>query len=582
MRERIRSKRHDRAHGLGFLAVAWIEHFAVHGPGDVQNRPLDPSLPGALPLDAEFAGFIADAYAHTAEGRRLYTSTFLSRAKGRAKSELAGFLVLFEALGPARVVTYPEDHPLLPGRPVLAVEGDTFTVGDFVYHYAPGDLMGRRVVYPFIRCLATEAGQAGNTYDNVYLNLGGYGEGSTRLLQTYGFTRDDVGLTRINIPGAGEIIPSTASNSAKDGGKETFVVFDETHLYVTPELHRMYRTVTQNLDKRKGSEPWALETSTMYQPGEESIAEATHKEAARIREGKSSIDHVFFDHRQADADTNVADRVSILKGLREAYGPAAAWMDLARMVDAFFDRRRPIANQRRYFLNQPTSASDAWLTGVDWGKLAQPSEVVDPRETITLGFDGSQKRARGVADATALIGCRVSDGHLFTIKVWEQPDGPDGDDWSVPVEEVKEAVQEAFSRFSVVAFYADPPFWEGVISEWEAVYTPRLKVKSTPRNAIVWWTNRTTLMGRALDRFEGAVKDRELSHDGSDVLTRHALNARRRPRREAMGIGKEHPMSRNKIDAVVAAVLAFQARADVLASGHKRRRPTRVVTARAY
>ena len=69
-----------------------------------------------------------------------------------------------------------------------------------------------------------------------------------------------------------------------------------------------------------------------------------------------------------------------------------------------------------------------------WRLLAQPewagrldvSKVVADREVITLGFDGSRSRARGVTDATALIGCRVSDGHLFEPLphcVWEQPAG---------------------------------------------------------------------------------------------------------------------------------------------------------------
>ncbi|MFD0034842.1 hypothetical protein ACFVJK_42855 [Streptomyces sp. NPDC127172] len=49
---------------------------------------------------------------------------------------------------------------------------------------------------------------------------------------------------------------------------------------------------------------------------------------------------------------------------------------------------------------------------------------VQPGDRIVLGFDGSRKRARGVTDATALFGYRLSDGHLFTIGVWEQPSRP--------------------------------------------------------------------------------------------------------------------------------------------------------------
>jgi len=88
--------------------------------------------------------------------------------------------------------------------------------------------------------------------------------------------RDAAGLTRVLLPGGGEITPSTASSSAKDGGKETFAVFDESGLMDTPELRRMYAVVTRNLRKRKkAAGTWYLETTTMFAPGRDSVAEAT-------------------------------------------------------------------------------------------------------------------------------------------------------------------------------------------------------------------------------------------------------------------------------------------------------------------
>ena len=94
MRDLIRADEHDRKRSLGWMAVWWIETFCVHGPGDVQGQDVK--------LDDEFAGFIIDVYGLGEDGRRLYDSAFISRAKGRAKSELAGFIALFEAMGPAR------------------------------------------------------------------------------------------------------------------------------------------------------------------------------------------------------------------------------------------------------------------------------------------------------------------------------------------------------------------------------------------------------------------------------------------------------------------------------------------------
>jgi hypothetical protein len=547
--ELIRAEGHDRNRSLGWLGLAWIEHFCVHGPGDVQGRPLNPTMGDALPLDDEFAGIIVDNYALETTGRRMYDSVFTSRAKGRAKSELAGFEVLYEAFGPCRFAGFAEG-------------GETFRWRDFTYTYQPGEPMGRQIVYPVIRCLATEEGQAGNTYDNVYFNLT---EGSL----SEGLASNVAGLTRTLLPHGGEIIPSTASNAAKDGGKETFVVFDESHLYVLPELRRMYATVRRNLGKRKQAEPWSHETSTMYLPGEDSVAEESHKLAKLILAGKTKRSRLLFDHVEAPADVDLTDEKSLLAALREVYGPFAESMDLQRIIDEIWDPRNDVSDSRRYFLNQPTSATDAWVTQPEWKACLAVDKVVADDEPITLGFDGSRKRNRGVTDATALIGCRVLDGHLFEIQVWEQPPGPAGADWQVPAVEVDAAVRSAFSRFNVVGFYCDPAKWETYVAGWEAAYSNRLKVKASREHPCEWWMTggRASTTVRALREFHNALTDKEMTHDGSHHLTKHVLAARRRPSRVGLQISKENPDSPNKIDAAIAAVLAWTARVDAVSKG---------------
>jgi phage terminase large subunit-like protein len=79
--------------------------------------------------------------------------------------------------------------------------------------------------------------------------------------------------------------------------------------------------------------------------------------------------------------------------------------------------------------------------------------------------------------------------------------------------------------------------------------------------------NRSYLVVRAVEQFANAVIDKELTHDGGLALTRHVLNARRRAGRSGITIAKEHPDSKNKIDAAVSAVLAYQARLQALSKG---------------
>ena len=554
----VRAPGHDRSRSLGWLAVAWMEFFVVHGPGDVQGMPVRHG--------DEYTGFVVDCYGLDADGRRFYDSAFFSRPKGCDKSGLGARLALFEALGPARFDGWAEGGE---------VYRDPWGLG-FEYVYEAGEPMGRPVSVPYIRIMATEEGQTGNVFDTVHFNLT---DEASLLSSVPGL---DVGITRINLPDGGEITPSTASSSSNDGGKETFVVFDETHLYNTPELRRMYATVTRNLRKRKRlAEPWYLETTTMFAPGQDSVAERTYEEAESIRDGrkKRGRARLMYDHRWGECP-DLKNEDALRDALLDAYGDAMEWMDLDALVDDFYDTRNDSADGRRYFLNSRTVASNAWMDPDLWA-LCRRDEEIAPGELVTLGFDGSIKD-----DATALCACRVSDGHLMLLGVWEKPEGAEGENWQVDRNAVDSAVARAFETYDVCGFYGDPPHWQDYIDRWTRDFGDDLKVRATQKAPIEWWTNRPTAMEASLNRFAEAVEAKELSHAESldpDVsseylqrgarLTRHILNARRREMgRNHMGIGKEHAKSPKKIDAAMAACLAYECRADAVAAGITKRK----------
>lgn len=538
-RSLIRAPRHDRSRSLGWLALAWLEHWCVHGPGDVQG---DPVVHGD-----EVSGFVADCYGLDAEGRRLYDSAFLSRPKGADKSGLAARLALFEALGPCRFAGWAEG-------------GERYTWCGFRYVYAEGEPMGRSVQTPYVRCLATEEQQTGNVYDAIVYNLQ-----DGPLAEIPGI---DAGLTRVLLPGGGEITPSTAASSSKDGGKETFAVFDESHLYNTAELRQMYKVVTRNLVKRRMvAEPWYLETTTMFMPGQNSVAESTYELAEAIREGRARRSRALFDHRWGECG-DLTNESALTVAIREAYGDAMAWMDVSAIVDEFYDPRADVIDSRRYFLNARTSASDAWIDATEWAACATAESLHDG-DVITLGFDGAVRQ-----DSTGLVACRVSDGHLALLGCWEKPT-TQRESWEVDREAVDATVAAAFDRYTVVGFYCDPPHWQDYVDRWAHEFGERLRVKASQTRPLEWWTNRPKAMVDVLARFHDAVVERRLSHDGDSVLTRHVLNARRRLGRSGITIAKEHPQSERKIDAVVAAVLAYEARADVIASGVRTERRTR-------
>jgi phage terminase large subunit-like protein len=94
-----------------------------------------------------------------------------------------------------------------------------------------------------------------------------------------------------------------------------------------------------------------------------------------------------------------------------------------------------------------------------------------------------------------------------------------------------------------------------------------LKVKATQQHPIRWPKNQMTRVVAALKSLFDAIVMGEMTHDGSSALTRHVLAARMVHSRSGIQIAKEHPASDRKIDAAVAAVLAYQARLDAVAAG---------------
>lgn len=531
----ITAKEHDRDLSLGWLLLSWMEYFCVHGPGDVQGEPVRHG--------DEVSGFIVDCYALDRSGRRLYDSAFFSRPKGCDKSGLGGRLGLTEAFGPCRFFGWAEGGEIYR---------DPWGLG-FEYEYQPGEPMGRPVKVPYIRCLATEEGQTGLVYDTIHFNLT---EGP--LAEVPG---TNTGLTRVLLPGGGEITPSTASSASKDGGKETFVVFDETHLYNMPDLRRMYATVTRNLRKRKKiAETWYLETTTMFAPGEESIAESTYRLSEAIEAGKTRRERLIVDHRWGECD-NPENEAELRCGITEAYGDAMEWNDLNGLVDEFYDPRQHIIDSRRYFLNAETETSDAWIAAREWDPCANALAILADGDMIALGFDGSVNE-----DATALVACRLDDGYLELLACDEKP--PDArNTWQVDQEAIDAAVKAAFDRFNVVAFFADPAHWQDYVDAWTAEFADKLEVRASQVHPIEWWTNRPSAMVAALERFREAVAAKRLTHDGSTTFRRHVLNARRRMTRSGITIAKEYPGSPKKIDIAMAAVLAYEARAAAVAAG---------------
>lgn len=215
---------------------------------------------------------------------------------------------------------------------------------------------------------------------------------------------------------------------------------------------------------------------------------------------------------------------------------------------------------RRYYLNEITAAEESWIAPYEWSPCKVDLEL-QPGDPICLGFDGSINE-----DSTALAACRLSDGLLTLLGCWEKPNAAGYDDWQVDRIAVDATIHDVMARYRVVGFYADPPHFQDYIDAWTQRYGHAMVQPAIHGKPLEWWTHRPLAMIHALSRFREAVLTKELIHDGNETLRRHVLNAKNRTSQLGVTIAKEHPQSKRKIDAAMAATLAYECRSDAIAN----------------
>lgn len=509
---------------LGDQVAEWIEQHLVFGPGDLRGLPAK--------LDDEKRALLYRMYelypkGHAMAGRRRFRRVAVSLRKGSAKSEFAAWIAAAEL------------HPQAPVR------------------FAGWDRRGRPlpgigVVDPYIPLVAYTEEQSEELVYGALLAILGL---STSIRGAF-----DLGKERVmRVGGDGKAVALATAPDARDGARTTFQVLDETHRLTLPRQKQAHRTMLANLPKRKGADPWSLETTTAPAPGEGSVAEDTMEYAKAVLEGRAADSRFFFFHRQAEEGTDLTTEDGVRAAVLEASGPVAEWSDVDGIVDQWKDPTADRAYLARVWLNQPIRAADRAFDVLHWNALHRQNHKLPAKAKIVLGFDGSQTN-----DATGLIGQEISTGYLFVVGLWEKPHGRD--DWRVPVAEVNAAMDEAFKRFNVWRLYADPPYWETQVAEWAGKYGEE--------RVLVWSTYRTRPMAAATQGFFNAIEAGEISHDGNRDLARHIGNTFRRqlPIRDDKGqplfaVQKERPDSPNKIDLAVAAIICNEARTDALTAG---------------
>lgn len=569
---------------LGWQAAKWVSENLL----DDEGKPFR--------LTAEQTRFLLWWYAVDEHGRWLYRQGVLQRIKGWGKDPLGAVLIALEFVGPCRFAGWAaQDMPelgLLRGDPVAKSNPQAW-----VQTAAVSLTQSQNVMAIFQSIFTEECKQA------HMIDVG------KEVVYAYGGQR--------------KIQSVTSSPRTLEGNRPSFVLMNETHHWLGNNKGReMAKVIRRNLAKSKGGQARALSITNAYERGEESVAEVrrTTYEAAIERGRTPEQIGVLYDSVEAPGDAYLAPPPQrnadgeIMRRPTEAEIKAyigaivdtvrgdASWLDVDRIVGEILDGETTTEESRRFYYNQIGAEEDAWLDplaieraidkNVTEHVAASGMSRFDDRwitvqdEPIVMFFDGSKSM-----DATGLVGCRLSDGHVFTIGVWQRPAGERGSSWRAPREAIDSRVREAMARFNVVAFWADPShakddedgshYWDGIIDEWHQDFRERFDktvwaVKSAERTHSIMWDMtspaRSELFVQAAARFVEEMErkndieeiDPSFTIDGHPMLLSHLRNARRRMTKWGESLGKPGRQSTRKVDLAVCAVGARMLRRVVL------------------
>lgn len=469
-----------------------------------------------LRLTPDQIRFILAFYATDEAGQRLTrTRAVYSRPKGAGKSPLGSILCAAEAWGPCLADGLDSDG-IPVGRPRAAAE---------------------------VLIFATAEGQAGNVYDPLCdLLLNGPAFEAYQL---------DIGLSRIVDPLGAAIYPLSSGSISKDGRRTDFALFDETHLMYKANTKDLASVMRRNLAKRGGR---SVEVTTAWRPGQKSVAELSWEYAEAVKDGRLPDQGLLFDMRSGPAPLDWSNDDELRACLSVAYAGCGDWIDVDRLVTEARDPNVPRSDVERYFLNRIVASEDQYVDPDRWARCHVPSSRPALGATITAGFDGAW-----TDDATAIVGVEVESGTAFLIGLWEHPPGPEP--WEIDQREVDALVAQMMRDFRVERFYCDPFRWQDWLASWQDTYGDGVRA---------WYTHRDRQMFTALERLRDSINNGTIQHCGDSGLARHVGNAQKRPTRTGYTIQKPTGNDGAKIDAAVALVLAWEARADLLASGYSR------------
>lgn len=517
----------DPLHTLGFLVTDWIEaHCRVPG-GVYEGEPL--TFNGwQLYCTANHYRIHSDA---VADPRRLvhpfvYRRSVVVGPQKCGKSPWGAGMLLAEGVGPTLFAGFAT------GGEVYRCEDHGCGCG-WEYHYEPGEAMGAPRRKSLLGLLAYAETQTNNVYEPLQTMI------HSGPLAEFVHVREGF----IRLPNRGKIVPLSSAARSKLGQPLTGGLGDESGLYTsTNKVLDTWQTMRRGIAAMQGR---TIELTNPWDPMENSAAQQAFESRAA---------DIFRYYRKPPVELDYKKKRDRHKIHVHVYADSP-WVD-PHGIDAEADElvETDPTQAERFFGNRLVQGLGSFLTERLWDENTDAD--LEPSQAIALGFDGSFS-----GDWTALR-AETLDGHRFTPTY-----GPDDRptiwnpaEWEgrVPRSEVIAAVDELFSRFTVARMYVDPRHWETQADAWALEHGDEV--------VVLWSTNSITRMFPALNRYLTDLDEAATSHDACQITRTHALNARKLAKPgDKFILGK--PSEHQKIDALMADVLAHEAAADARAEG---------------
>jgi len=516
-------------HTLGFLATDWVEQHCKVPGGVYEGEPL--TFNGwQLFCTLNHYRVKPDA---VVDHRRLVAPFFYRRSvivgpQKCGKSPWGAGMLLFEAVGPALFAGW-------------AVEGDVYRCEDngcgcgWVYEYRAGEAMGAVRRKSLLGLLAYAESQTANVYEPLQTMI------HSGPLSEFVHVREGF----IRLPNRGKIVPLSSAARSKLGQPLTGGLADESGLYTASNrVLDTWQTMRRGIAAMQGR---TIELTNPWDPMENSAAQ-------QVFESRQT--DIFRYYRKPPADLSYGNKRDRRKIHAYVYADSP-WVDPTSIdAEAAELAETDPAQAERFFGNRLVQGLGSYMVEALWDGSAAPAGEAPAGARVALGFDGSRS-----GDWTALRAETV-DGYRFTPTY-----GPDSrptvwapDEWGgrIPRGEVTAAVSELFARYKVARVYVDPRYWETQADAWALEHGEDVIVQ--------WPTNQANRMFDALVRLLEDTAEGSTTHDGDVTAKAHALNARKiaKPGDKYI-LGK--PSDTQKIDVLMADVLAHEAAADMRADG---------------